>query len=140
MKLWVIYALISTVFAGLTAVIAKAGLKNVTSDTGLAVRVLTVFLLIWLNVLFFDKLGDFKKLTWTDVGLLSISGVMTSLSWIFYYKAIKIGVVSQVALIDKFSILITLFISILFLNEQFTWKVGLGAGLIMAGVIIIALK
>lgn len=140
MKLWIIYALISTVFAGLTAVVAKAGLKNVTSDTGLAVRVLTVFLLIWLNVLFFDKLDDFKKLTWTDVGLLSISGVLTSLSWIFYYKAIKIGVVSHVALIDKFSILITLFISILFLHEQFTWKVGLGAGLILVGVIVIALK
>lgn len=140
MKNWVLFSLISMVFAGLTSVIAKMGLKNVSSDTGLAVRTIVVFVLVWANVLVFQSKGDFKNLTKSDILFLSISGVTTSLSWIFYYKAIKIGNVSQVALIDKGSIIITLLLSFLILNEQFTWKVGLGAGFILTGLLILTLK
>ena len=125
MKNWVIFSLISMFFAGLTSVIAKMGLKNVSSDTGLAVRTVVVFVLVWINVIAFQGVKDFKNLTKSDILFLAISGVTTSLSWIFYYKAIKIGNVSQVALIDKASILITLALSFLILNEHFTWKVGL---------------
>ena len=100
MKKWIIFSIISMVFAGLTSVIAKMGLKNVSADTGLAVRTIVVFILVWSNVLAFQSTRDFKNLTKYDVVFLVISGVTTSLSWIFYYKAIKIGNVSQVALID----------------------------------------
>ena len=127
-------------FAGLTSVIAKMGLKNVSSDTGLAVRTIVVFVLVWINAIAFQSIKDFKNLTKSDVLFLAISGVTTSLSWIFYYKAIKIGNVSQVALIDKASILITLALSFLILNEQFTWKVGLGATFILAGLLILTFK
>ena len=127
-------------FAGLTSVIAKMGLRNVTSDTGLAVRTVVVFIIIWLNVFIFQSVKDFKNLTKMDIIFLAISGVTTSLSWIFYYKAIKIGNVSQVALIDKGSILITLLLSFIVLNEQFTWKTAVGGTFILAGLFILSLK
>lgn len=128
------------VFAGLTSVIAKMGLKNVSSDTGLAVRTVVVFVLVWANVLAFQSTRDFKNLTKLDIIFLAISGITTSLSWIFYYKAIKIGNVSQVALIDKGSIIITLLLSFIILNEKFTWKIGLGAGFILTGLLILIIK
>jgi len=140
MKNWVVYSLISMFFAGLTSVIAKMGLKNVSSDTGLAVRTIVVFLIVWLNVFFFQSVKDFRNLTKMDIVFLAISGVTTSLSWIFYYKAIKIGNVSQVALIDKASIIITLLLSFVILNEQFTWKIALGGGFIIAGLLILTFK
>ncbi len=140
MKNWVLYSLISMFFAGLTSVIAKMGLKNVSSDTGLAIRTIVVFVLVWINAIAFQSVKDFKNLTKQDGMLLAISGITTSLSWIFYYKAIKIGNVSQVALIDKASILITLALSFLILNEQFTWKIALGAAFILAGLLILTFK
>jgi bacterial/archaeal transporter family protein len=140
MKNWILFSIISMVFAGLTSVIAKMGLKNVSSDTGLAVRTIVVFVLVWVNVLAFQSTRDFKNLTKSDIIFLAISGVTTSLSWIFYYKAIKIGNVSQVALIDKGSIIITLLLSFIILNEEFTWKIGLGAGFILTGLLILIIK
>ena len=100
------------VFAGLTSVIAKAGLKNVSSDTGLAVRTIFVFVFVWLNIFLSNNMKDFSNLTKKDVLLLGISALTTSLSWIFYYKAIKVGNVSEVALIDKASILMTIILSV----------------------------
>ncbi|WP_264521036.1 EamA family transporter [Flavobacterium sp. N1994] len=140
MKNWIVYSLISMFFAGLTSVIAKMGLRNVSSDTGLAVRTIVVFLIVWLNVFVFQSVKDFRNLTKMDIVFLAISGVTTSLSWIFYYKAIKIGNVSQVALIDKGSILITLLLSFIVLNEQFSWKIAVGGGFIIVGLLILTLK
>lgn len=88
----------------------------------------------------FQSVKDFRNLTKMDIVFLAISGVTTSLSWIFYYKAIKIGNVSQVALIDKASIIITLLLSFIILNEQFTWKIALGGGFIITGLLILTLK
>ena len=140
MKQYQIFALISMFFAGLTSVIAKAGLKNVSGDTGLAVRTSFVFILIWLNTLVFDHIKDFSNLTKKDILLLGLSGVTTTLSWIFYYKAIKIGNVSEVALIDKASILITLSLSFYFLNEQFTLKIAIGTLMILGGLLVLTIK
>lgn len=140
MKQYQIFAIISMIFAGLTSVIAKAGLKNVASDTGLAVRTSFVFFLIWLNILLFNNTKDFANLTKRDILLLAISGLTTSISWIFYYKAMKVGNVSEIALIDKGSIIITLALSFIFLNEQFTWKIVVGGLLIIAGILILTLK
>lgn len=140
MKQYQIFAIISMIFAGLTSVIAKAGLKNVASDTGLAVRTSFVFFLIWLNIIVFNNLKDFSNLTKKDFMLLGISGLTTTISWIFYYRAMKLGNVSEIALIDKGSIIITLVLSFFFLNEQFTWKIAVGALLIIAGILILTLK
>ena len=140
MKQYQIFAIISMIFAGLTSVIAKAGLKNVASDTGLAVRTSFVFFLIWLNILVFNNAKDFSNLTKRDIALLAVSGFTTTISWIFYYRAMKIGNVSEIALIDKGSIIITLVLSFLFLNEQFTLKIALGGLLIISGILVLTLK
>ena len=140
MKQFQIFALISMFFAGLTSIIAKAGLKNVASDTGLAVRTSFVFLLIWLNIFLFNNAKDFSNLTKKDVVLLGISGITTTLSWIFYYRAIKIGNVSEVALIDKASIIITLLLSFIFLNEPLSWRIAIGCVLILGGILVLTFK
>ncbi|PKQ69647.1 EamA family transporter [Raineya orbicola] len=140
MKQYHVFALIATFFAGLTSVVAKTGLKNVSGDTGLAVRTIFVFTFVWLNIFAFNSLKDFSNLTKKDILFLGISGLTTSLSWIFYYKAIKIGSVSEVALIDKGSIFITLLLSFIFLNETFTWRILLGALLIIAGILVLTWK
>lgn len=140
MKQYQILAIISMIFAGITAVIAKAGLKNVASDTGLAVRTSFVFVLIWLNIFAFNDTKDFSNLSKRDILLLGISGLTTTISWIFYYRAMKIGNVSEISLIDKGSIIITLVLSFIFLNEQFTWKIAAGGILIIAGILILTLK
>jgi len=140
MKNWIVYSLISMLFAGITSVIAKIGLKNVSADTGVAVRTVFVFVIVWINIFAFQSIKDFKSLTKMDVLYLGISGLTTSLSWIFYYKAIKIGNVAQVNLIDKASILITIVFAVVVLNEEFTWKTGVGGSLVLAGLLILALK
>jgi bacterial/archaeal transporter family protein len=137
---WVVFALISMLFAGLTSVIAKAGLKNVSGETGLAVRTIFVFVFVWGNNLLFQGVKDFQNLTKQDLIFLGVSGFTTFVSWLFYYKAIKIGNVSEVALIDKGSILITLILSFTFLKEPFTPKTALGAGCILLGLIILIFK
>jgi len=140
MKQYQIFAIISMVFAGLTSVIAKAGLTNVSGDTGLAVRTSFVFVLIWLHIFAFNHIKDFSNLTKKDISLLAFSGVTTTVSWIFYYKAIKIGNVSEVALIDKASIIITLLLSFFLLHEQFTWKIAIGGLMIIGGLLILTIK
>jgi transporter family protein len=140
MKQFQVFALISMFFAGLTSVIAKAGLKNVSGDTGLAVRTCFVFVLVWLNVFAFNQVKDFHNLEKKDILLLGLSGLTTTLSWVFYYKAIKMGNVSEVALIDKASILITLLLSVLFLHEQFNWRIAVGAILMISGLLVLTWK
>ncbi|MCX8472923.1 MAG: EamA family transporter [Sediminibacterium sp.] len=140
MKPYQIFAILSMIFAGLTSVIAKAGLKNVASDTGLAVRTSFVFFLIWLNILVFNNTKDFANLTKKDIVLLAISGFTTTISWIFYYRAMKVGNVSEIALIDKGSIIITLAFSFFFLNEELSWKIAIGSIMIITGILILTLK
>jgi len=140
MKQYQIFAIIAMVFAGLTSVVAKSGLKNVAADTGLAIRTSFVFFFIWFNIIVFNNYKDFSNFTKRDVLLLGVSAITTTISWIFYYRAIKIGSVSEVALIDKGSIIITLLLSFLFLNEQFTWRIAVGGMMIIGGIIILTMK
>lgn len=140
MKNYQVLALISMLFAGLTSVIAKAGLKNVSGDAALAVRTIFVFGFVWINMLAFRDMAEFMRLTRKDILFLGISGLTTALSWIFYYRAIKIGDVSQVALIDKGSILITIILATLFLGETLTWKTALGGLLVLAGIGVLTIK
>lgn len=134
---WVIYSLISMLFAGLTSVVAKLGLKAISADLGLAVRTTVVFGLVLLNFLFFQNVREVGQLNARTVGFLAVSGLTTSLSWIFYYKAIQIGRVSDVALIDKGSIILTILLSIVILREPITPKLLLGGGLILAGLLVL---
>jgi bacterial/archaeal transporter family protein len=140
MQNWIILAILSMFFAGLTSVIAKLGLKGISADLGLAVRTVIVFIFVTLNFFVWQNVKQIGQLTKSNLLFLGISGITTSLSWIFYYRAIKIGNVSQVALIDKGSILITLLLSFTLLKEPVTPKIMIGAGLILAGLIVLAMK
>ena len=140
MERWIIYALISMFFAGLTSVIAKYGMKNVSGDTALVIRTSMVFLLVWLNAFAFKQLGNLSLLTKKDILFLCISGLTTTASWIFYYRAMKEGTVSVVASIDKASIVVTLLLSFIILKEPFTWQIGVAATLITSGLLILIYK
>lgn len=137
MPLWILYALASMLFAGLTSVIAKFGLKNVSGDLGLAIRTTMVFALVWINAVAFNHTRFLNNFTRRDIIFLCISGVTTTLSWIFYYRAVKIGNVSIVAGIDKASLVITILLAFFFLKEPLTPKVLIGAGLITAGTLVL---
>jgi len=140
MKNWVVFAFISMLFAGLTSVIAKFGLKNITGDLGVAIRTSAVLIFVWVNVLLFGHTKHLPALTKTDLLFLVFSGLTTALSWIFYYKAIKIGEVSVVAGIDKASLVVTILLSFWLLREPLTLKMVVGVLLILAGTIVLAWK
>lgn len=136
--MWWIYALLSALFASLTAILAKAGIKDVDSDLATAIRTLVIMVITW-TIVFFK--GNFSmlagSLTKNNIIFLILSGVATGLSWLFYFKALQSGKVSQVAPVDKLSVALTIILSVLFLNESLTLKTALGAILITGGVLLI---
>ena len=140
MQQWMIYAILSMLFAGVTSVLAKYGLQNVSADFGLAVRTSVIFIIILIINMVGDKYKQYAQLTSLQAALLIASGVTTTLSWLFYYRAMKDGPVSYVAAIDKASILITLVLSFVLLKEPLTAKVLLGGALIFAGMIVLIWK
>lgn len=140
METWIIYAIISMIFAGLTSVLAKYGLQNINADLGLGIRTTVIFILITAFNLMTDKLKDLPQLSVKQTLLLVLSGVTTTFSWIFYYRAMKDGLVSYVAAIDKASIIITLVLSFVLLKEPVSPKILIGAALIFAGMIVLIWK
>ena len=140
METWVLYAIIAMIFAGLTSVLAKYGLQNINADLGLGIRTTTIFILITAFVLITNKTKDLALLTTRQTILLICSGITTTISWIFYYRAMKDGLVSYVAAIDKASIVITLVLSFLLFKEPATPKIILGASLIFVGMLVLVWK
>ena len=140
METWVFYAIISMIFAGLTSVLAKYGLQNINADLGLGIRTTTIFVLITAFVLLTDKTKDLALLTTRQTILLICSGITTTVSWIFYYRAMKDGLVSYVAAIDKASIVITLVLSFILFKEPATPKILIGASLILVGMLVLVWK
>lgn len=135
--MWWIYALLSALFAALTAIFAKIGVKNVNSDLATAIRTLVVLFLAWGIVFFRGGSRDIASLTRHTLTFLILSGIATGLSWIFYFKALKLGNVSQVAPADKLSLALVIILSVLILGEPITWKVAVGTILILGGTIIL---
>ena len=141
MEKWVVYAVISMFFAGLTSVIAKFGMKDLSSDTALALRTTVVFAIVVANAFVFrDAVAELHVAPLRNLIFLTLSGVTTSLSWIFYYRAMKIGQVSYVASIDKGSIVVTLLLSFLLLKEPVTGRLLAGSACILAGMVILIWK
>lgn len=141
MEKWKLYAIISMLFAGLTSVIAKFGMKNLSSDVALSIRTFVVFSIITANALLFtNAFQQIKQAPKSNLMFLAISGITTSLSWIFYYRAMKEGQVSYVASIDKASIVVTLLLSFILLKEPMTAKVVAGAAFILVGMVILIWK
>ena len=140
MQTWILYAILSMIFAGLTSVLAKYGLQNISADFGLGIRTTTIFIIITLINLVGAKYKEFSNLTGFQVALLVASGITTTLSWIFYYRAMKDGLVSYVAAIDKASIIITLLLSFVLLKEPVTPKILIGGSLIFVGMLVLIWK
>ncbi len=137
--MWWIFALLSALFAALTAVFAKIGIKNINTDLAVAIRTLVIVAMTWMIAFFRGGTENISLLTKSNLTFLALSGITTGLSWIFYFKAISIGNVSQVAPVDKLSLALTIIFSVIFLGEVLTVKTAIGALCILAGTIIIIL-
>jgi len=137
---WLVYALLSAFFAALTAIFAKAGLKNVNSDLATAIRTVIILLMTWGIVLYKKNWRELSSLSTNTWIFLILSSLATGLSWLFYYRALQSGNVSQVSIIDRGSILFVLILSFLFLKEPITPRILAGAALIFAGMIVVTWK
>lgn len=137
--MWLILALLSAVFAALTSILSKIGIDGVNSNLATAVRTMVVVIMAWGMVFVTNAQGgiaDISKKSWI---FLIFSGVATGASWLCYYKAIQIGDVSKVVPIDKLSVIFTLVMAFIFLNEKFTPKSLIGCILIAAGTLLVVL-
>ena len=139
MPAWIIYALLSALFAALTAVFAKAGLKEVNSDLATAIRTVFILFITW-GVVFIKGNQDISGLSKSNWLFSVLSAIATGLSWLFYYKALQLGNTSSVAAIDKGSLVFVILLSFLFLREPVTPKLLMGAGLMLAGMLVIIWK
>src|ERR1700712_182379 len=137
--MWWIYALLSALFASLTAIFAKIGIKNVNSDLATAIRTIIIVIVAWGIVFAKGEEKGIPALSKQNLLFLCISGVATGLSWIFYFKALQIGKVSQVAPVDKLSVALTILLSFVVLKEVITIKMAIGAVLIIAGTLVLIL-
>jgi transporter family protein len=140
MQTWIIYALLSAFFAALTAIFGKLGLKSIDSDLATAIRTFFVLVITCGFVFFRSKTEGIFHLSKQNWLMLILSAIATGLSWLFYYRALQIGKVSEVNIIDKTSIVITLVLAFIFLKEPLTPRIFLSAGLIFAGMIVMVWK
>ena len=138
--MWKVYALLSALFAALTAIFAKIGIKNVDSNLATAIRTSIILLLTWGIVAVSGNLSEVRtvpKYTWI---FLILSGLSTGISWLFYFKALQLGDVSRVAPVDKLSVIFTIILAFLLLKEPATPRVLAGGLLITAGAILMMWK
>jgi len=137
--MWVIYALLSAVFAALTSILAKIGIQNINSNLAVAVRTVVVLIMAWAIVFFTGKHNDIINIGQKNMLFLILSGLATGLSWLFYYKALQIGEASKVIPIDKFSLVIGMVLAFIVLKETMTVKTIIGGALITIGTFVLIL-
>ena len=131
--MWKYYALLSALFAALTAICAKIGVKDINSNLATAIRTSIILLLTWGIVLLSGRMNEIKNISRHTWCFLILSGLATGMSWLFYFKAMQTGDVSRVAPIDKLSVVITILLAFFLLKEPINIKVIIGALLITAG-------
>ena len=137
--MWLVFALLSAVFAALTSILAKVGIEGVNSTLATAVRTVVVVAMSWGMVFLTHTqsgLPDISRKSWL---FLILSGLATGASWLCYYRALQLGDASKVVPIDKLSVVITLVLAFVFLHEQFTVKSLLGCVLIAAGTLLMVI-
>lgn len=137
--MWVLYALLSAVFAALVSILAKIGLKGINSNLATAIRTFVVLLMAWGIVFLTGKHKDITTLTSKNWRFLVYSGIATGASWLFYFRALQMGKVSKVAPIDKLSVVFTIILAFIFLGETITLKSIIGGILIAAGTLVLVL-
>ena len=135
-QMWIVFALLSAVFAALTSIFAKIGIDGVNSNLATAVRTVVVVVMSWLIVFISNNqsgLAQISKKSWV---FLILSGLATGASWLCYYRALQLGKATEVAAVDKLSIVFTLILAFIFLQDTFTVKSLIGCGLIVTGTIL----
>lgn len=135
--MWLLFAILSALFAAATSILAKVGIENVDSNLATAIRTVVVLVMAWCMVFITNAGGCVSSISTKSWVFLILSGIATGLSWLCYFYAIKIGEVSKVVPIDKLSLVITIVFAAIFLGEAFTWKTLLGSILMVLGTIII---
>jgi len=138
--MWFYYAILSAFFAAFTAVFAKIGVSHINSNLATGIRTIIIVVLVWSIVFIKGEAKDMGSLSKINIIFLVLSGISTGLSWLFYFKALQIGKVSQVAAVDKLSVAIAIIFAVLFFKETLTLKTAIGAVLIIGGTILLALK
>ncbi len=134
---WLAWAFLSALFAGLTAVLAKVGVKDVDSSLATAIRTVVILVFAWSVALFrtHQPLSTVPPRTWL---FLVLSGLATGASWLCYFRALQLGDVSKVAPIDKLSVVVAIALAAIFLHERLTWQNWVGGALIVSGSIVLA--
>lgn len=138
--MWLLFAFLSAFFAGATSVLAKVGIKNISSDFATAFRTVIVLIFSWLMVFVAGSQNEISKITPTSLIFLVLSGCATGLSWIFYFKALSIGTVSKVVAVDKSSTFITILIAVIFLGEPFGPLTAAGVIIMIIGTVMMLRK
>ena len=140
MNNWLAWSLLSALFAGATAVLAKAGVAGVDSNLATAIRTTVILVFAWAIALVTARPGTLAALGGRAWLMLGLSGLATGLSWLCYFRALQLGQASQVAPVDKLSVVFVLIFAALFLHESLTLRSALGGLLIVAGAIVLAWK
>ncbi len=135
--MWKYWALLSAVFAALTAILAKVGVRGIDSTLATFIRTIVVVFLTGMLAWFSGHLGHIKQISPINWLFLLLSGLATGLSWLFYFKALQSGDVSKVAPIDKLSVVLVIVFGVLFLHEPLSLKVVLGGALILIGTLVL---
>lgn len=137
--MWLLFAILSSVFAALTSILAKVGIDGVNSNLATAIRTTVVLIMSWGMVFLTNTQGGISNIGKKSWVFLILSGLATGASWLCYYKALQMGNASKVVPIDKFSVVITLILAFVFLHEEFTTKSIIGCVLIGAGTLLMVL-
>ena len=138
-KGWLIYAVLSAVFASLTAILGKIGIEGIDSNLGTAIRTSVVLVMAWLMVFVTKKSHKIRDVKKTELFFIVLSGLATGASWLCYYRALQDGLASVVVPIDKLSILVTIIFSRIVFGERLNKKSLIGLGAIVAGTILLSL-
>lgn len=136
---WIFWALLSALFAALTAILAKVGVERIDSNLATAVRTTVVVAFTWIIAFANRQPNSFAAFNGRSWLFLALSGCATGLSWLCYFRALQMGEASRVAPIDKLSVVLVVIFAAVFLGEKLTWGKGAGVALIAAGAIVIAL-
>ena len=137
--MWMVFAILSAVFAALTSILAKVGIEGVPSNLATGIRTIVVVAMSWVMVFVTNQQGSIADISRKSWIFLILSGLATGASWLCYYRALQIGEASKVVPIDKMSVVLTLIMAFVFLHEQFTWKSAVGSVLITIGTLIMVL-
>lgn len=143
--MYLLYAFLSSIFASMTAILVKIGLSNINSNLATAIRTIVILIMSWIVVFYVNSSNSVntieavKNIDKKTLLFIILSGAATGLSWLFYFKALQIGEVNKVVVIDKLSLVFTIILAAIFLKEALTLKVIIGALMITAGTLIISL-